>query len=573
MSELTILRDLLVIFAVAVTVVALLHRAGVPTIAGFILAGTIAGPRALGLIEDTHQVEMLAEIGIALLLFGIGLELSLQRLRRLWKPILIGGALQVSLTILTATLIAKALGLPMASAIFLGCLLATSSTAIVLRGLMHRGELDAPHGRLTLGILVFQDLCVVPIILVIPWLSGSSDPETSIPAALLKTIAVLVGTLLAARIIVPKLLNLIAKTRQRDLFALSVFLVCIGTAWIVSEAGVSLALGAFFGGLVIASSRYRHQALAELIPFREVFTSVFFISVGMLLDPQILWTHRGPVLLLLLAILGGKALIVFISGVIMRLPLRVSILAAFALAQVGEFSFVLAHAAEGTNLIEPGLANNLLAATILSMLITPLTLAAGPHLAAGVGRFRTLTRLLDVNPAADARKSVDRWQGHVIIAGYGVAGQELAKSMKKCSIPYLVVGLNSENVRHAIAAGHPAYFGDVTSAEVLEHLRADQAQELVIVINDPNAAERAVAAARRVAPNLHIVVRSRYLGDMEPLLAAGASKVIPAELEAAVEATSHVLVRHEIAPKLVEEELERVRKRREDVFENGGKVS
>jgi CPA2 family monovalent cation:H+ antiporter-2 len=562
MGELDVLRDLVVIFFVAVTVVALLRRIGVPSIAGFILAGMLAGPQALGLVEDIKEVEILAEVGVVLLLFGIGLELSLDRLRHLWRPIVVGGTLQVGISILVAFVVAGYFGYAVGPSVFIGCLVAISSTAIVLRGLEARGELDAPHGRLTLGILIFQDLCVVPMMLAIPFLAGQGATGLNLLVALFKAVVVLAGVLFAARLLVPRVLDWIARTRQRDLFVLTVFLVCIGTAWAASAAGVSLALGAFLAGIVVAGSEYRQQALADLIPFREVLTSIFFVSVGMLLHPNALWVNVWTILILLGAIVGGKFMVVFATGTMMRLPLRVCVLAAAALAQVGEFSFVLARAAEGTGLMDDRLASNLFAAVILSMLVAPLGLAFGPKLAAGVGRIRVLTTLLHVRTAEDAERRVREWRDHVIIAGYGVAGEELARSLRECAVHYVIVDLNPENVRRATSQGEPAYFGDVTSQEVLERLGAEHARELVLVINDPAATERTIEAARRVAPHLHIVVRSRFLADTPPFLSAGANKVVPAELEAAIEVVSHVLGRHQVGEDGIHLQLSRLRSRR-----------
>ncbi|MCP4581223.1 MAG: potassium transporter KefB [candidate division Zixibacteria bacterium] len=559
MSDIVYLRDFVVIIAIAVAVVAILHRIGIPTIAGFIFAGVIVGPHALGVVGDPREVELLAEIGVALLLFGIGLELSLDRLKRLWRPIIIGGALQVGITILAAFFISRAFGLAINVSILIGCLLAVSSTAIVLRGLEVRGEIDAPHGRLTLGILVFQDLLVVPMILLVPIISGSGSDWFDIATTLLRAFAILVGVLIAARLVVPRVLHLVAKTRQRQLFLLTVLLVCIGTAWITSSAGVSLALGAFLAGLVVAGSEYRHQVLADMIPFKEVFTSVFFISIGMLLSPMSILENIVPILLLLGAILIGKSFIVFITGLIMRLPVRVAILAAAALAQVGEFSFVVSKAAQDTGLLTDNLAGIIISAAILSMFITPFALAFGPQIAAGVGKVPVLTRLLKVVSVEDAPEKILRMQNHLIIGGYGFTGEKLAESLKACEIPYLIIELNPVNVRRAVAKGDPAYYGDITSTEVLEHLGLASARELVLVINDPRAIERAIKSARRVAPNLHITVRTNYLLDVKPLLDAGANEVVPAELEAAVEITSRIINRCDISPEEINAQLSTIR--------------
>ncbi|MBD3256785.1 hypothetical protein GF377_00020, partial [candidate division GN15 bacterium] len=545
MADLVYLRDLVIILGLAVAVVATLHRVGVPSIAGFILAGILVGPEGLGVIDDVHKVELLAEIGVALLLFGIGLELSLDRLKRLWVPVMIGGALQVGLTIAATFTAATAFGLAARPAVFVGFLVAVSSTAIVLRGLETRGEIDAPHGRLTLGILVFQDLCVVPMMLLVPVLGGADASTGELTWALLRALAIVGGVVLAALLIVPRILRIIARTRQRHLFILTVLLVCIGTAWAASSAGVALALGAFLAGLVVAGSEYRHQALADLISFKDVFTSLFFISIGMLFSISRALDSYAEVLLLLAALLIGKFILVFATGMIMRLPLRVSILAGAALAQMGEFSFILMHAAGGTELLAPEFQSNLTAAAILSMLITPFGLILGPHLAAGAGKLRVFTRLMEVASAEELQETGDHTlRDHVIIGGYGFAGRELARVLKEARCPFIVVELSVDNIRQATQDGHRACFGDVTSPEVLYQLDLARARELVLVINDPDAVARSVRAARIVAPDVHIMVRTRYLLDITPLAKAGASEIVPAEREAAVEVVTRVLRRY-----------------------------
>jgi CPA2 family monovalent cation:H+ antiporter-2 len=397
---------------------------------------------------------------------------------------------------------------------------------------------------MTLGVLIFQDLCVVPMMLSIPLLAGGDASANDLVKALGTSVAVLAAVLIAGWFVVPRLLHLAARTRQRDLFLLTVFVVCVGTAALVSTAGVSLALGAFLAGMVVAGSEYRHQAMAELIPFREVFASLFFVTVGMLFDGRVLIGDVGGVLGLLAAILFGKFLIVFLTAALMRLPLRVCVLAAASLAQVGEFSFVLARAASDTDLLGGALEDRFFAATILSMLVTPLAIAAGPRLASGASRIRVVTRLLGVRTAVDAEVDESGRRDHVVIAGWGVTGRELARALREADVPYVVLDLNPDNVRHAREQGEPAYFGDVTSPEVLLHVGAHRAREIVIAVNDPAAAERAVRAARRAAPDVPILVRARFIADVAGMLEAGATEVVPAEIEAAVEIAARVLRRH-----------------------------
>ncbi len=564
MHELTYLRDLLVILGFAVIIVTLFHRFKLPAIAGFILSGVIVGPQGLALIDDVAKVELLAEVGVALLLFAIGLELSLEKLKRIWKLVVIGGSVQVGLSILVTIVVSFLFGLPTNTAVFIGFLVALSSTAIVLRGLQQRGELDAPHGHLIMGILVFQDFSVVPMMLAIPILVGTSLPAEMLILALLQSLIIIVVILMAALLIVPRILNLVAKTRQRQLFILTVFLICIGTAWLITSSGASLAIGAFLAGLVVAGSEYRHQALADLISFKEVFASLFFVSVGMLLAPSILAENVVLIFLLLGAVLIGKSLIVFATALIMRMPLRVALMTAVALAQVGEFSFVLLFSIQGEGLIEESLESSLIAAFILSMFLTPFALSFGPRLAAGMGKFTLLKKLFEVVTAEDASRETSKLSNHVIVGGYGFAGRELSGALKSCGIPYVVVDLNVENVRRATKDGVDAFFGDVTNHEVLLKLGVKQAKELVLLVNDPTAAEHALRVARKLAPELFIVVRTHYLLDVEPILAAGADEVIPSEREAAVEVTAQVLSRHQINTMQVAERCREIRKQTEE---------
>ena len=542
-----ILRDLVVVFAVAVAVVLLLRRIGVPSIAGFIAAGALIGPQALGWVHSIEQVELMAEVGVVLLLFSIGLELSLDRLKRLWRAIALGGLLQVSLTLASTLGIARLFALPMPTALFLGYVVSVSSTAIVLRGLEARGESDAPHGRLTLGILVFQDLGVVPMMISLPYLvhpERAMQMGSDVFLSLGRSIAFLVLVLAAARYGVPRLLHLVASSRQRDIFVLFVILLCFGTAWVASQAGISLELGAFLAGMIVAGSDYRHQALSDVIPFREVLTSLFFVSVGMLLEPQAILGNAGLTFGILAAVLLGKFFVMLVVGGLMRLPLRVTLLAAAALCQIGEFSFVLIKEVRGSTVLPEPLAASILAAAILSMIVTPLMLMIAPHLAAGVGKHAWLRKWASGRSVEEARASLPPSQGHVIIAGFGLGGRELAKALKDASLPYLIVELNAETVRKAALEGEPMYYGDISSREVLESLGVHQATELILLINDPSALERVVRAVRQVRSDLTITVRARYVADVDKLYRAGATRVIAAELEAAAAVIAEVLERH-----------------------------
>ena len=544
MLEHAFLKDFVVILGSAVVVVMLLRPLKVPFIAGFIVAGVLLGPYTLGLVGDVHEVQLLAELGVVLLLFGVGLEMSLERMRSLWRAIAIGGAIQVGATIAAVVGIGILLDWDVRAAVLLGFVVAVSSTAIVLRGLSSRGELETPHGRLVLGILLFQDLCVIPMVLTIPLLASDAEFHVRALFPLLKAAGVIALVLLAARFVVPRVLGAVAKTRRRDLFVLTVFLLCMGTAWVVSLVGISLALGGFLAGIVVSGSEYRDQAISDLVPLRDVFASVFFVSVGMLLDPRVLGAELLPILIAVVAIVCGKFGIIFLVTMLMRLPLRVCILTGAALSQVGEFAFVLLHASKGTGLLEGRHTTIMTAAIIISMLITPFLLVVAPHVAGSVSKMDWLSRLIrDRSPLHSGEHSGEPGtrSGHVIIGGYGLAGRELSHSLRGRSIPYLIVDINIDNIKLADREGEPTQFGDLTSPEVLRHVGLADAAALAIAINDTDAALRATAAARRVSSEIPIAVRTTYLNDADRLLAAGATKVIVAEETAAAALRREIL--------------------------------
>ena len=528
MPELVYIKDLVIVLGAAVVVVTLLQRAGLPSITGFILTGALVGPTALGLVDDTHQVEVLAEIGVALLLFSIGLELSLERLRYLWKAILLGGGLQVTLTIACTAALSLGFGLAPGPAVFLGCVAAVSSTAIVLRGLSKSGELEAPHGRLAVGMLVFQDLCVIPMMLAVPYLAGEGGGFRDILTTVGIVVVVIPGVLVAAGRVVPRLLELVSQTRERELFILSVFLLCFGIAWLLSLVGIKLALGAFLAGLIVSGYQYRHQVMADLIPAREVLASLFFVSVGMLLDVSDVLEHLGPTVGLLGMILAGKFVIILGTALILRLPLRVAILSAATLCQIGEFAFVLMTAG-GIELLGGELAHSLLVAIILSMLLTPLVIAFEPHLAGSAARIPWLNRLLDAEPPGIDVDEPHR--DHVIVAGCDQAGRHLCQAIGAAGHPYVAVDWNPDHVHEAHDAGVRAVLGDMTQSQVLEELDCSQARLVILNFHEPNMAEAALHAIRAAAPDVAVIALVQYELDRDLLLSAGASTVVTAEAQ------------------------------------------
>ena len=344
MEDISVLRDIIVIFAVSIGVVYVFQKIHLPSIAGFLVAGTLVGPYGLNLISDREQVQVLAEVGVILLLFTIGLEFSLTQLKSSKSLFLIAGPAQVFGVLVLIMGGALIFGLSLKSAIFWGMLLSLSSTAIVLKALAERRENDTLHGRSTIGILIFQDLAVVPMMLMTPFLNDKgADGMGQILWALAESLVLVMAVVIAARVFVPKLLEHIVRTGSRELFLLTVIVLGLGTAWLTSLAGLSLALGAFIAGLLISESEYSHQALAEVLPFRDSFNSLFFVSIGMLMDPRVLLEHPFLILAMVVTIFIGK----FVAGagavLAAGVPVRSAVLSGVALAQVGEFAFILAQ--------------------------------------------------------------------------------------------------------------------------------------------------------------------------------------------------------------------------------------
>lgn len=560
MHEIAFLRQLVVVFGAGLVVVLLLSRLRLPTIAGFIVAGAVMGPSGLHWVEEPGRVEQLAEVGVVLLLFTIGLEFPLTGLRRTARAASLGGAIQLGVTALVVVGFSLRLGLSAPRGVFYGFLVALSSTAIVLRALAERGETDAPQGRFIVGVLLFQDLCVVPMMLVLPMLAGVGRGPWEIALALGKAAAAVAATAALARLLVPRVLRMVAGTRRRDLFVLTVLFFCLGIAWLTSLAGLSLALGAFLAGMALADSHYGHQALSDMLPLRDTFSSLFFISMGMLLDLKVLISHPAPLAGLTLALLFGKSLLAALAALAMGFPLRLAILAGIALAQVGEFSFVLAGVGRALGLMTPGEARLFLAASVLTMLVTPVAIHLAPRVAAGAGRLRLLERLLG-RRRADQGDTAASLAGHVVVLGYGVGGQMLGEALRATGVPHVVVDIDSHRVRDAQTRGEPVLYGDATSREILLRARVPESRQVVVLLNDPDAIDRAVRVARELAREVPILARTRYLAEIAPLQRAGATEVVAQEFEASLDVVARVLRAASVPRNVIGERMEQARQR------------
>lgn len=542
MGHIPLLDELALIAALAVVVTVLLARLKLPTVAGLLFAGALAGPYGLRLVRQVSTIELLAEIGVVLLLFTIGLEFSLVRLRHILRQVALGGLAQVGLTIVCTVLVSSFAGLPLRLGLFFGFLFALSSTAIVLRALNDRRELDAPHGRFIVGTLIFQDLCVVPMVLVVPLLAKGSELSqmtSDLSWALLKAALIVVALLAAARFAAPSVLRWVTQSGSREVFLLAVLALCIGTAWLTSLAGLSLALGAFLGGMVVADTDYGHRALGDMLPLRDTFVSIFFVSLGMLFDVRVVFASPVLVACLLLSLVVVKGFLATLSAMLMRFPARVAWLSGVGLAQFGEFGFVLGKLGVESGVVSSEEMAPVLSAGIASMFLTPVLVRVAPHVTAGERLLAPLERLLGVRGIDEIDTAGKNLKGHVVLVGFGVTGRLLARALADSEVPYVVLELNSETVRSARAAGEPVYYADATSEEALGHAHLADARALVLVMSDAQAAQRVVDTARRVAPTTPILARARYLAEKSALAKLGAQDVVAEEVEGAVE----VLVR------------------------------
>lgn len=556
MADLNILRELVIIVAAAIPVVAAADRLRVPTVVGFLLTGVAIGPHGLRLIGDPEAVAGVAELGVVLLLFTIGLELSLSRIIRMGRPVLLGGLSQVAGTAALAAALGLALGLRTNQAVFWGAVLALSSTAIVLKIYTDRGELDTPHGRAVVGILLFQDLCVVPLMLLLPALAGAGQgPLTALRG--IGSALVVVGVLvMGGRLAVPFVLERVAALRNREIFTLCIVLFGLGAAYVTAGFGLSLAIGAFIAGLVISESDYGMQALSDILPFRDTFGGIFFTSIGMLLDVGYVLERPALVAGTVVAVIVLKAVVAAGATRALGRSLQVSIISGIGLAQVGEFSFVLAAVGAELDLLDASAYQVFIAASVASMLAAPFLIAGATPIADAVCHLARRPTLEVLPHEAEAIAGLD---DHVIIVGYGLNGRNLARVLKGAGIRYVILEQSGQAVRRGRLEREPIFFGDGARHEVLERVGIARARAIVYAISAPAVERRGVAVARQLNATVRIVVRTRYVAEIEPLERAGADHVLPEEFETSLQIFATVLRLYGVASNTIQREVDTAR--------------
>lgn len=522
-----------------------------PSIVSFLIIGMLAGPYGLQIISDQAAVETVGEIGIILLLFTIGLEFSFEKLLKSWRTVIIGGLLQIVTTIVAITVVTHALGVPFTAALVFGFIISLSSTAIVMKILQERREVDTLQGRTLFGILLFQDLAIIPMMLILPVFMGSGGMTISnLPTEIAKVIIILVMMIILARWVIPGLLFRVASQRSRELFFITIAAICIIVAWLTNQAGLSYTLGAFVAGLIIGESDYNIDALSHIIPFRDVFASIFFLSIGMLLNTGAILSDTSFVFLILVIvtlIIGVKILTGAFAAAALGMPARICIFTGFALCQVGEFSFVLAQTGLSSGFIPDMVYQLFLASAILTMALTPFMMNAAPKFTDIWYRVVPYRPKRDLLHSPDSEAAPTALKDHMVIAGYGITGKSVARAAEITGIPYMVIEMKPEIIKRERAARRPYFiFGDAAQEEVLDHAGIHDARTLVVAVSDQEAVPRIVHRARRMSPDIYIIARTEHVRHAQYLLDLGADEVISEEFEAAREIFTRALKKYRL---------------------------
>lgn len=533
-----------------------------PVLLGYLLGGMIVGPAGLGLIKELVQVETLAQFGVAFLLFALGVEFSLAELRKVQAISLGGGGLQIALTILVTTLASLAMGwvTSPAQGVFLGAILSLSSTAVVLKCLMERNETEASHGKVMLGILVVQDLALGLMLAVLPALD--QPPETiglAIGWALLRIGLFAAGAIAAGIWLIPPLLRFLARTESRELFLLGVVALCLGIALLTEHLGLSIEMGAFVAGLMVSEVEYADQTLTYVEPVRDIFACLFFASIGMLIDPIFLWNNLELILGLVALVLIGKFLIVTPLVRLFGYPLKTALIAGLGLAQIGEFSFVLASEGQALGLVSRRVYLLILGTTAVTLVLTPFVLRLVPQLFTWAESLPWLKQYLDRTDVPVEVSEELPSQNHVVVCGYGRVGRNIVRLLQDHDLPVLVIDQSEQRIQELREAEIPYIYGNAASLHVLDKAGVEQAQGMAIALPDPMSTRLCIKRSLELAPELDIVVRANRDKEIELLYQLGAREVVQPEFEASLELSTHLLVGMGSSLVNVQREVEQIR--------------
>ncbi|MEQ9618558.1 MAG: cation:proton antiporter [Deltaproteobacteria bacterium] len=556
------LAEIVAIVVVSAAAAYICQRLGLVPIVGFLIAGVLISPNLSGLVTNRELIEATAEVGVILLLFTIGLEFSLEKLGKIRKLIFFGGGIQVILTSFLVMLILAVFGINWMIGIFTGFLIALSSTAIVLKILADRGETNTPSGQIGLGLLIFQDLAIIPMVLLVPVLGGQAGSNQEIVIALAKAAAVIAAVLVLARRFMPKVLEIISRACSPEIFLLSVIAICFGTAYLTSLAGVSVSLGAFLAGLVVSESRFSQNAMSEILPLQTLFSATFFVSVGMLLDITFFLDNFVMIALIVFVVLLIKVLTTGVSAVSLGYKIPVAVASGLMLAQIGEFSFVLERAGREVGMFPAGMAETgsqiFIASTVILMILTPFLTQLGMKLKGRMGDMADEKGALEKEFQLNQDNLPDL-QNHVIVAGYGKCARKLVRVLSNSGIPYIITTLSPLGANEAESQGFPVIRGDASKYHILDLAGIRYAKMLIIPDDEPSMAHRISSVAHNLNPTMLILVRTRYAEDMDDLKRAGASVVIPEELESIVQLIVSILHDYQLPLEEIERHIETMR--------------
>ncbi|MFV0365477.1 MAG: monovalent cation:proton antiporter-2 (CPA2) family protein [Mangrovibacterium sp.] len=556
---LSLLSDIAIIFALSTAVNYLFTRIKMPTIIGYLLTGIVTGPFALGVIHAHESIELMAEIGVVLLMFTIGLEFSIGHLMKIRRVVFLGGFIQL---VLTAGITMTSIYFYMVdwrSALFVGFLIALSSTAVVLKLMQERSEITANYGRTVVGILIFQDIILIPLLLFTPMLAGqSANPSQELILLLGKTIVLVAVVFVGNRWLIPRVLKKVAMTKNQELFMMTILVCCLSVALLTQQMGISLAFGAFLAGLMISDSDYSHNAFSDLMPFKDVFTSFFFVSIGMLFDVSYVFHHPFTVLGLVLAVVLLKAVVAGVTAVALGHTFRGAVMVALALCQVGEFSFILAKSGMRFNIITEEHYQLFLAVAIISMSLTPMFMM-GASRVANVLLKLPLPHWLVVGLFPLPELTVPELNKHLVLIGKDARARSVGMMANHWDMPFVSIVMDPIIADELQKKGEMAVYGDAVNEPVLEKAHVASADIVVVSVGNRIAAMRIIEAVRHLNRHAEIIVRTKSVFDIEELYKLGANEVIPEEFETAIAVFEQVMKKRLIPQRKINNFLTKIR--------------
>jgi monovalent cation:H+ antiporter-2, CPA2 family len=570
--ELAVLKDIVVIFALSTLVNYLFTRIRVPTIIGYLLTGIIAGPYLFGLIRSPHEIEIMAEIGVVLLMFTIGIEFSLEHLYRIRKIVFLGGFLQVALTTFITLFIVHAFHVDWKAALFTGFLTALSSTAVVLKILQERSELTSNYGRTVLGILIFQDIVLVPMLLFTPMLGGSDSGNHWQYLILIgKAAFIIVLIFIGNRWLMPRVLRAIAMTKNQELFIMSILLICLSVALLTASLGLSLAFGAFLAGLMVSESEYSHNAFGHLIPFKDTFSSFFFVSIGILLDLNYVAEHLVLVLLTVLVVILIKSSIAGITAFILGHTFRGVIMVGIALSQIGEFSFILARMGMDYAIISRDIYQLFLSVAVITMSVTPLHMLASKRIAGVLLKLPLPPRLVNgMFPLQEI--DIPELKDHIVFIGKDSRALSLSKMAKSMNLSYVSIVFDPALARKRQQKGETVIYGDAVNDPILMKAHVDEAKIIVVSVGNLITSMSILQHIRKLNTKAYVLVRTRHVEDIEELYNLGADQVIPEEFETAIELFERVLAREQTPQKEIVKIIGDIRDHHYGIFQENAEL-